>query len=294
MRRGMKAEFIRDETRSSQWPREQVKIKGDTGLLLGVNLGADYCAEHEWGIKSLKQSFGILDDISIYGVARRQVSIVPENLAWVEFRSTYFAGSQDVAAGRAEKKGDIKLSNAGFIFHSWYAEEPEKLAKNSELGFGIGLRGAWSDCDFAAVSSNPDDIQALKEIFIAFRAGDAILTFGKAMPVFENPGLVIAIASRLPALVCEQLYEADRDYHRLRQEVEATGIEASLKAAGKHYFALSPRRQGDGSIRYWLNPCEQRENACGWFTLADLQDWAQGKGRIIIPKVEAGREQGTV
>jgi hypothetical protein len=35
MRRGNKAEILRNEA----------------GLFMGVNLGADYCAEHEWGVR---------------------------------------------------------------------------------------------------------------------------------------------------------------------------------------------------------------------------------------------------
>ena len=31
------------------------------GEFVGVNLGADYCSEHEWGIGKIKQAFGISD-----------------------------------------------------------------------------------------------------------------------------------------------------------------------------------------------------------------------------------------
>ena len=43
MRRGYNSELIKDEQ----------------GQLLGFNLGADYCAEHEWGIDKIKRCFGI-------------------------------------------------------------------------------------------------------------------------------------------------------------------------------------------------------------------------------------------
>lgn len=284
MRRGQKPELIYDTTRPSGWPGVQAKSEGDKGLLLGVNLSADFCAEHEWGIARLKAEFGIPDVIGIYGIARRRITRIPPGLAWVEFKSTYFMGKSDVEAGRAKKAGDAKFSNAGFVYHSWYGEEPMKLAMNSELR-GFGLRGAWSDQDFGVVSSNRDDIEALRDIFAEFQRGNAVLTFANSMPAFENPGLILGVADRIPALVLEQWYNADKDYHEVRLEFEATGIEEVLKKAGKRYFALSPRRQEDGTLRFWLNPYEQRRDNYGWFSLQDLRDWAENRGPIPMSKV---------
>ena len=35
-------------------------------VLYGVDLGADYCAEHEWGIDRLNKSFGInTEDVGV-------------------------------------------------------------------------------------------------------------------------------------------------------------------------------------------------------------------------------------
>lgn len=283
MRRGSKPEFIYDESRSSAWPKDEIKPEGDKGLLLGINLSSDFCAEHEWGIRRLKEMSGIPEGISIYGLPARQITLVPPGLRWVEFNSTYFMSKRDVENGRAKKAGDLKLSNAGFVCHSWLGEDPLVFAKNSEL-YGYGLRTAWSEDDFAAVSSDVDDIEALRAIFAELKKPNAVLTFGEKIP-FSNPGLVIAIADRLPALVLETWYNFDKGWHELCQEVDATGIEKTLKDAGKRYHALSPRRQEDGSIKFWLNPCEQQENNYGWFNLQDLKDWAANRGPI--PKTDA-------
>jgi hypothetical protein len=279
MRRGSKPEFIYDKTRPSTWPKDGVKPEGDKGLLLGVNLSADFCAEHEWGIKPLKTEFGIPDKLPIYGMKRRKVTVLPADLGWVEFNSTYFMGTREVKEGKAKKVGDKKLSNAGFVYHRWYNRKPADLALNMEL-HGVGLRGAWSEQDFAAVSSDSDDIEALREIFAEFSKMNIIIMLSGSGIPFGNPGLLIAIADRIPLLFVEQWYKHDKDQHKVTTEFAATGIEEILKDAGKRYFALSPRRQEDGSLRYWLNPYEQRVNNGGWYTLQDLLDWVKGEGPI--------------
>ena len=36
-------------------------IKNDDGEVIGIALGADFCAEHEWGIPSIRNSFKMKD-----------------------------------------------------------------------------------------------------------------------------------------------------------------------------------------------------------------------------------------
>src|SRR5690554_1350633 len=47
------------------------------GTLLGVNLGADFTAEHEWGIKRLRDIYAIDDDAE--GIGRRRIGVVPKD-----------------------------------------------------------------------------------------------------------------------------------------------------------------------------------------------------------------------
>lgn len=263
MRRGSKPEIVYDENR----------------VVLGVNLSADFCAEHEWGIKDIRDAFGLSDETTVYGLKRRQITRVPKGFAWVGFPSKYFVSKFDVERGKAKKTGDVKLANEGFVYHDWYYEEPEKLVLNTEL-YGIGLRGAWSDDDFAAISSDPEDIKALKEIFNEFGKLNIAICFSAALPAFDNAGLVFAIADRLPQSVTEDWFQYDYNQHQLRLEVQLTGIEELLKNAGKGYYALSPRRRDDGSVWYWLNPYEQNKNNAGWFTLEDLKAWIADAGPI--------------
>src|SRR5579863_6556852 len=272
MRRGSKPALIYDEVRKD--------ADGKT-LLLGVNLSSDFCAEHEWGIKDIKEAFGVNE--KGYGLKRRQITATPKGLAWVKYTAKTYMGRYDVERGLAKKVGDVTLKNEGFVFHSWYGLEPEKMAVSSELS-GAGLRGAWSEDDFAAVSSRPEDIIALKEILSAFESKNIAICFSGALPAFDNPGLVFAIADRLPESVLDDWDKHDREQEQIKKEFAATGIEKLLKSAGCGYYALSPRRRDDGSLWYWLNPTEQQKNNYGWFTLEDLQAWARGEGPIPMKR----------
>ena len=234
------------------------------GKLIGINLGADYCAEHEWGIAGIQADFGM--DKSKLGLEGRKVSSCSPELIWLE---KHKLSTRD------------KTPWAGIYFG--YVHSSGEL---SSIGSAYGdqnLVTAWSEKDFAAISSDAGKVASLKEVFQAFKDLDIAIWRGGG-GVFKNAGLCLAIASRLPKNITDAWYQADDDRNKLKAEVEATGIEALLKKAGCGYFALSPSREKDGTIRFWLNPMEQKRNNYGWYTLEDLKEWAQGKGRIPIKR----------
>ncbi len=68
MRQGNNASFIYSESPTA---------------LIGINLGSDYCAEHEWGIKDIQHYTGMNTDQSNVGLDRRKVNKV-QNLHWVD------------------------------------------------------------------------------------------------------------------------------------------------------------------------------------------------------------------
>ena len=145
---------------------------------------------------------------------------------------------------------------------------------------GEGLRTAWSESDFAAVSDNPAEIENLQEIFRNFQKKNIIICFSKVLLAFENPGLIIAIANRMPKEAADMLTKADKEAHEIEKFVAKSGIRELLKSKGKGYFALSPKRWEDGSIKFWLNPYDQHKVNYGYFTLEEVRQWADDKGPI--------------
>jgi hypothetical protein len=252
MRRGSKPEFIGDMPA--------------TTLIVGVNLGSDFCAEHEWGIKGIMSAFGIPTELGVYGIKRRQITRVPEELAWA-------------AHGK----------NAGFVLPGTFFDPNrfKSLITRGELS-GTGLRAAWDENSFGIVSDARADIDNLFAIYEQFlKKNIVIMMAGNALPVFDNPGLVIGIADAMTEEILTKWYNHDKEHHQLRKDFDATGIEKLLKEKGKQYFALNPKRDWiakDGSLLFWLNPMEQKENNYGWFKLEDLLEWAEGKGKIPVKK----------
>lgn len=237
-------------------------------ILLGVNLGADFTAEHEWGIAGIKQAFGIPSGDKDWGIKRREITRVPSDFGWT--------------------KGAMAKSQGLYLVRHYDGKVPD-FSKDGELRTWSAntLACAWDDKTFGVFSTDAQEIEYLKSIYDAFKGGDGAIFMGGGGHVFQRSGLVLAIASRISQEFLNGWYEADKAAYLLDQEVEATGIRQLLKERKCSYFALSPRRADDGSIIYWLNPMEQHANNYGWFKLEDLQEWTDAKGKI--PKALAAK-----
>jgi len=249
------------------------KFVFDGDVLVGINLGADFTSEHEWGIDGIKRLFGIASGPKDWGVDRRKITKVPDTITF-----GWTAGY--------DGKGE------GFYLLDMWHENTPNFAKYSELRPNTYLKNtlacAWDNESFGVFSTSTSEIGYLHEIYDAFlNSNGAILLGGHEF--IENAGLCLFIASRVSHEITNKWYTADKDRYDLNQEAEATGIHQLLKEKGKGYYALSPRRQSDGSILFWLNPMEQQANNYGFFSLKDLKEWAEGKGKI--PKTELEKRQ---
>lgn len=243
----------------------------DAQNVVAVNLGSDYCAEHEWGIKKTREALGI-DDTKV-GLQKRSVTQTPPELVWYEGTADVYS---DVSGKRTAQRYE------GFWLKSWSgAKEPHEIS----FGRGSALATAWSDGDFGAFSNDVKQIEQLREIYNALVTKDAVVWLG-GRGVFKNAGLVIAIAHRLSNDVTESWLRQDNERTQLLEDAKKTGVEARLKAAKKGFYALAPRRDKDGSVVFWLNPFDQLDNNYGQFTVQELDEWIVGKGPIPMKKKE--------
>lgn len=238
--------------------RNPEMILEKNGSLIGINLGADYCAEHEWGIKGIQRKLGI--DTTKLGLDKRVISKTNSDLSWlrnIEFNSN--------------KKPKVFWS--GFWMGDFYGKP-----YFDDGGCGE-LYAQWDDGGFCALAYPSEKRSQLEKIYEAFAKNDIAIWLGGG-GVFENAGLCIAIASALPKDMVDKWLAYDLEALKIKEEFAATGIEDKLKAAHKAYYALSPRRDKDGSLVYWLNPMDQDKNKFGWFKLKDLEAWINNKGPI--------------
>ena len=243
-------------------------IKNESGEFIGVNLSSDFCAEHEWGIDRIKEALGIPSKRDIvkegikekFGIKGRTVTIFDEKMFFFEKGEKYICLTFEPYVYR-EKLG---WKNRALESH------PKKLAT------------AWNDSSFGVVVDNQYQ-EFLVELYEAFKRKDIAIWLGGGV-VFENPGLILVIASKIPKDISKKFYEQDMSYYKLEEKVKKTNIREILSKAGKQYLALSPRWKGneENEIEFWLNPWDQVNNRCGWFTLEDLIDWTKNKGPIPI------------
>lgn len=252
------------------------------GDLAGIALGSDMVSEHEWGVGDLRRYFKC--DESKDGIARRQVNDIPKYLR--------------LFSGVAEHPSDKRKKGAAYdaIFHSPtdYGRTPEEWVNHSELyrrNETVGLCAAWDEKSFGIVAYGEKDKKNLALLWDAFQKKD--IAFYPQVGVFHlGGGLIFCIISKVPEKDVKQMLADDLDYKELKRQAAATGIEEELKAAGKGWFALSPkwakeiRSTKDGDIKttfpviFWLNPRDQDRNNFGWYTVEQLKLWAQNKGPI--------------
>ena len=256
MRRGQKADVVVDN---------DVKV--------GFTLGSDWCAEHEWGIKAIRSSFGMKDVDGLERYAIRQHPGVPVfffrrgNDAVLVYQPSF---AYNVARNEMDKVEQYAFSSSQF--HRFQEEM---------------VIGAWDESSFGIRTFGKEMSDFLEEVYKAFQDLNIVITMAPGM-FLENSGLVVAIKSRIPESVDEQYKKAHEDRRQLLKAAEETGIESRLKAAGLRFYALSPRWipeaqriQSKHPVMFWLNPMEQDLYNAMWYTVEELDEWIAGKGPVI-------------
>ncbi len=249
-------------------------IIGDKAL--GVNLGFDFCAEHEWGFKWASRYLGRPEKPT-------------RDLMGVQARTTTKHDPEFSIELVDAEDGLWLLARPAFERQWWTLQGA--LAGDNKAPIDIGLmmksstsaplRSAWDDnVGFCVVGRSEPARNAVRV------AHDALI--GKRCFIVQSGGMLGAGGLRLidadliPDEADQQLRDTDTSALNLEDAVAATGIRDRLKTAGRSFYALSPRWEDEaaGTFKFWLNPAEQDRNNYGWFTLQDLENWIAGRGPI--------------
>lgn len=260
-------------------------LRDDQLNITAVNLGSDFCAEHEWGISGIKSKFGIssnndgllnsLVGSKKLGIDARKITQTPTSL--VQFDSVIETSSKG-------KKDHKSMFGIGMVSEWRTNAEPSsefdhyikgayfEPAREEVLGF-------WNESKFMFLLESARDVAEFSD---AFKNKDVAIWVGASGPL-KNGGLILAIVSRLPEEFKKEMLEADQDSIELKKAAESTGIHSILKEAKCEYYALSPRWKNESKkeIVFWLNPQEQNRHNFGWYDVATLKQWAKGEGPII-------------
>jgi hypothetical protein len=257
----------------------KVEFLYENDSFVGVHLDANFCAEHEWGIKDLHSLFGITaPDVGngSLGLGARRIQRIPRSLFFGKDTNSAILASISTSWHIGKSYKEIR-KRLGLFEHAKRADT--KLA------------GAWDSGDFAVVAATLEGIQLLEELYEAISKKDAVILYRRQ--VFNiNSGLTIAIASELYEKYNDAWEQADIDQYNLMNAFEATGIEEKLRKSNKKYYALSPRwaNAEKTELEFWLNPYNQTNNRAGWYSLQDLKEWIHDEGPIPKKNPEKKRK----
>jgi len=260
-----------------------VKALVDGETFLGFSLGYDYCAEHEWGIKRMREKFGI--DSSKLGVKGR--TITKGNILFKKDNDLCVLTSNDPWRWRTRPDTFTAKDILAYDIHFYDEKKVET---------------AWNEEDFCIASNNPDDFPFIEELAKNFEKKNIVITFmSSGLTVFENASLCVLIKNKLPKEALDEMYFVDKkgvDLQKYEKKIGVTALkEKARKGSGykgdKYFMACSPhwidyenpenrekRKKELGTkydIQFWVNYSDDDDNY-GWYTAEDIIKWLSTPG----------------
>lgn len=264
-------------------------LTNQQGAFAGIALGHDFCAEHECSVRDLSRGFGLPEKAIRIGVEERTVQAVPRYLVFKE----YAAKPRDKR--RKAIPAALLIGDTCPPF-SWQNDQVSvaDLLRCNELGFDADpgdrwhtadsdLACAWDSSSFGIHVRGKANIDKLKTLYEGLLAKTVAMASPGAFG-FKRTGLSFVLVDQLEDDVKQTIRNRDLAAQRLEDAVIASGIRERLKAAGKHWYGLSADwfdREKEERLMFFLNPQEQSRYNFGWYTLEDLEAWAQNTGPVV-------------
>ena len=294
-------------------------ILTDEDVFVGISLGADATSEHEWGIKEMRETFGIPESSKkTMGIKSRTISKCPENLLfkrdknsavlWVAYIDWYPENKI-----RKELPDEIKNFKDQI---KWSQEYRKRRLEKHKEGDYISeekdpLVTAWDGSTFGVAvvgETEADWLEFLYEQFKKKNIAIAMMNLNPGNP-FSNNSLTLAILDRLPKEVHDMMYAADKKYYDLQDYEKKIGMikikdkvmkQRREKGGNMHkdlhyYMACSAKwidyeneverakykekHETKYDIHYWINYSDDDDN-CGWYTVEQIKEWLTGKRKL--------------
>lgn len=304
-------------------------IIDDDGTFLGFSLGYDYCAEHEWGIKDMKNAFGMPESSKKnIGVKGRTITQTP---LFVYKEETYkkqkcavlYTGHEWMDKERLEKYLPDCFENykSDIAWEIKYNKEHNREGKDPMIS-------AWDSHTFGIAVLGNKETEYLKELKEAIEKKNIVIATinHRARNPFAGTALSIMIADRLPQEIKDSMYYADKKYYDLNDYEKKIGMVKIKEKARKdsqkrreksqfgtyedlhYYLACSPKwidyddkenrekvkkeRGTKYDITYWINYADD-DDICGHFTVEQIKKWLTGDKKLTevveCEKTDGGR-----
>lgn len=282
------------------------KASSDYGLIviddkfIGVSLGYDYCAEHEWGIKDLKQLCGIPEaDKTNMGVKNRTITKCPvlvfkESQKKKKNFAILYSGYKYRTQEESENQipHDFKEYEDSLIWNEkWNIEHPQRETQDN-------IQTAWDEGTFGVSVMGDKEIGYLKELHDAFKNLNVTIAITnlRAKNPFSGTALCLLITDRIPKETLDAMYAGDKEYFDREDYEEKIGMKAIVQKHGnkngyqgdKYFLACSPKwinyhdaearevrkkeLNTEYDIQYWINYSDDDENH-GWYTVEEIKKW---------------------
>lgn len=257
------------------------------GNKVGIATGADYCAEHEWGIKPLRSALGM--DDALLGADRYRIREWSHSVRFDTQKNTnWIVGVLNFG------EAAIRPLTVPLVLF-WRKTGQHTPCENHSLFC------EWDETGCRIVVQGEDNVALLQKLYADIQGGNGFLMLAGSSNPFSRSGLTIIGMNDIPDEQKRKILAAHEDFQRLTEASVATGIERLLQAthtnafrypeSGCRWYALSPRwahpqeqSRTKYAVVYWLNPQSQDQLNAGWFTVEELTQWAQGTGPVIKRK----------
>lgn len=260
-------------------------LNGDTAV--GFNFSNGGCAEHEWGIEILQKILGITPEIS--GIEGRKIRN-KENIKFVKYKNKGLSQAfmccdiyHDIIVpnNMTETKKNIKKLSYCLIIDNRYDKNKTEW-----------ISSCWDRSAFAICVAGDENVKNLEKVYEMTQNNDAMCLVGtQSNNPFERDSLVILQISSMSNEEIKEYYDYDEDMKALA--LAAKPILEKLNEAGCEYYACAPEwlDKEKGTLKFFLNPRNQKEFYWGWVTTEELLDWTQGRGTIVEKgKLREGKE----
>jgi hypothetical protein len=273
---------------------------------IGIALGYDYCAEHEWGIKDLKRICGIPDaSKDNMGVKNRTITKCPPLMFKEEtYKKKNFAILYTGQPWYEQKQ----MENLPHDLKNW----KDDLIRNEEWNNKYpdtrsdkdNIITAWDGGSFGVAVMGEKEVKWLKELKAEIEKKNLTIAVAdlRAKNPFAGSSLCLLISDRIPQETLDAMYYGDKSHFDLvdyEKEIGMTDLKEKTRKSGYHnlhyYMACSPRwidyddeknrealkkkLKTKYNIQYWINYSDD-DNNYGWYSVEEIREWLSGTKKL--------------
>ena len=290
-------------------------IFGDNNeKFIGISLGFDFCAEHEWGYDDLKMNFGIPElTKKTLGIKSRNITKCIENLIFLEqtYNKKKFAILYTGPNWRPKKECVATLPHYLENYKKdierrmeYDKKHPKESQEEKDL-----IITAWDGNSFGIGVMDTENVEYLRELYQAFLNKKITIGYVNKMPnnPFNHSSLTIMITDKIPQEYVDMMYSVDKKYWDLVEYEKKIGMTKLKEKTRKdshndkyghkhgYYIACSAKwidyddkierkkqKKELGTkydIQYWINYSDD-DNNYGYFIVEEIKEWLSGKKKL--------------